>query len=165
MQWVTLKHVRLDRSACAWLIRRHIDPDAEIAFIDAAGMPVAVESGALPFHNTEMEAPGAEERTSFDLLITEYKLDQTDPALVLLSEIVHGAETKEPGAIPEAEGLRAIAKGANALSQTDEEMIERMAPVFDALYAYCRRRMAGQRGWANADQRSSERAPARRPLK
>ena len=28
----------------------------------------------------------------------------------------------------------------NALSTSDEEMVERMLPVFDALYAYCTRR-------------------------
>jgi hypothetical protein len=114
-------------------------------------MAESIASGALPFHNTSMEDSDAEERTSFDLLLTEYKLDQTNPALVLMSEIVHGAEFKEPGAIAESEGLRAIAKGANALSATDTEMVERMLPVFDALYAYCQRRVAGQRGWANSD--------------
>jgi hypothetical protein len=68
-----------------------------------------------------------------------------------MSDIVRGAETKEPGSIEEAEGLRAIAKGMNALARTDEEMVERMLPVFDALYAYCARRVAGRRGWANAE--------------
>ena len=42
-------------------------------------------------------------------------------------------------------------KGMNALSHSDQEMVERMLPVFDAVYAYCVRRVQGQRGWANAD--------------
>lgn len=29
MQWVTWENVAVDRMACAWLIRRSIDPDAE----------------------------------------------------------------------------------------------------------------------------------------
>jgi hypothetical protein len=68
-----------------------------------------------------------------------------------MGQIVRGAETKEPGSIEEAEGLRAIAKGMNSLSRSDQEMVERMLPVFDALYAYCVRRVQGHRGWANAD--------------
>lgn len=157
MKWVTRPRIRLDRAACSWLILRHIDPQAEIDFVDWEGMADAIAAGALPFHNTSVEDSDAEERTSFDLLLTEYKLDQTNPALVLMSEIVHGAEFKEPGAIAESEGLRAIAKGSSALSATDSEMVERMLPIFDALYAYCRRRVAGQRGWANADPAPGER--------
>jgi hypothetical protein len=106
----------------------------------------------LAFHNTVLEGPDTRERTSFQELTAEFRLDEKDPALALLGEIVRGAETKEPGSIEEAEGLRAIAKGMNALSGSDEEMIQRMLPVFDALYAYCSRRVAGHRGWANAEE-------------
>ena len=151
MKFVTRRGVRLDRSACAWLIKRHIDPRAEIAFVEAEALPQAVEAGALAFHNTVSEEPGTRERTSFQELLAEYKLDQSNPALELMGQIVRGAETKEPGSIEEAEGLRAIAKGMNSLSRSDQEMVERMLPVFDALYAYCVRRVQGQRGWANAD--------------
>src|SRR5436190_12640449 len=151
MKFVTRRGVRLDRSACAWLILRHIDPQAEILYVDAKSLPQAIEAGALPFHNTVSEDPGSRERTSFQELLAEYKLDETDPALALMGDIVYGAETKELGSIEEAEGLRAIAKGMNALSHSDQEMAQRMMPVFDALYAYCVRRVNGHRGWANED--------------
>ena len=151
MKWVTRKRIKLDRSACAWLITRHIDPHAQILYVAAEDLPKEIAEGALPFHNTVSEEPGMRERTSFQELLAEYKLDESNPALALLGEIVYGAETKEPGSIDEAEGLRAIAKGMNALSQRDQEMAERMMPVFDALYAYCVRRVAGIRGWANED--------------
>lgn len=151
MQWVTRKRIKLDRSACSWLILRHIDPQATISYVEAADLPRAIEEGALPFHNTVSEEPGMRERTSFQELLAEYKLDEANPALGLLGDIVYGAETKELGSIEESEGLRAIAKGMNALSRGDEEMAQRMLPVFDALYAYCVRRVNGHRGWANED--------------
>jgi len=113
---------------------------------------------ALPFHATTSEGPDPGERTSFDMLLAEYKLDQHDPALVLMAEIVHGAETNDPDALPESEGLRAVAKGMNALADGDVDMVSRMAPVYDALYAYCRRRVAGQGGWANDDATRARRA-------
>jgi len=151
MKWVTRKRIKLDRSACAWLIQRHIDPQATITYVEAVDLPRAIEEGALPFHNTVSEEPGMRERTSFQELLAEYRLDESDTALALLGEIVYGAETKALGSIEESEGLRAIAKGMNALSSSDEEMAKRMMPVFDALYAYCVRRVNGHRGWANED--------------
>lgn len=151
MEWVTRKGVRLDRTACAWLIYRHIDSKAKIMYVEADMLPDAIEEGALPFHNTVSEDPGTRERTSFQELLAEYRLDESNNALALMGDIVRGAETKEPGSIEEGEGLRAIAKGMNALAKSDAEMVERMLPVFDALYAYCVRRVEGHRGWANAD--------------
>jgi hypothetical protein len=150
-RFVTRRGVRLDRSACAWLIKRCINPDATILLVEESALAQAIEGGALLFHNTVSEDPGSRERTSFQELIAEYNLHEHRPELVLMGDIVRGAEMKEPGSIEEGEGLRAIAKGMNALSSSDEEMIERMMPVFDALYAYCVRRVQGLRGWANAD--------------
>lgn len=151
MKWVTRKGVRLDRTACAWLIRRHLDSNAQISYVDADDLPDAIQEGALPFHNTISEEPGTRERTSFQELLSEYRLDESNAALDLMGQIVRGAETKEPGSIEEGEGLRAIAKGMNALSNSDEEMVERMLPIFDALYMYCVRRVGGHRGWANSE--------------
>ena len=151
MKWVTRRGVRLDRTACAWLILRHIDRQATIEYVEAEALPDAIEEGALPFHNTVSEDPGTRERTSFQELLAEYRLDDTNEALALLGEMVYAAETKELGSIEEGEGLRAIAKGMNSLVQSDQEMVERMLPVFDALYAYCVRRVTGHRGWANAE--------------
>jgi hypothetical protein len=151
VKFVTRKGVRLDRAACAWLIKRHIAPDAKIMYVEEGALPQAVEQGAILFHNTTSEDAGLRERTSFQELLAEYKLDQSNEALALMGDIVRGAETKEPGSIEEGEGLRAIAKGMNALVRSDEEMVERMLPVFDALYAYCVRRTEGHRGWANAE--------------
>ena len=36
MKWITREHVKVDRVACPWLIRRYIDPDAEFIFVPAA---------------------------------------------------------------------------------------------------------------------------------
>ncbi|MGH2608241.1 MAG: chromate resistance protein ChrB domain-containing protein, partial [Tepidiformaceae bacterium] len=35
MKWVTREHARVDRIACPWLIRRFIDPEAEIRWVPA----------------------------------------------------------------------------------------------------------------------------------
>jgi len=150
MKWVTPKGVKLDRSACVWLIKNHIDPKAEIGYLNINEIPAAVEDGAKAFHNTVSENGASRERTSFQELLSTNGLN-SDPVLSLLGDIVRGAETKEAGSIEEAEGLRAVAKGTNALVGSDEEMVERMSPVFDALYAYCKRRVEGHRDWASSE--------------
>lgn len=151
MKWVTRRGARLDRSACVWLIKRHLDQRADILFVEAGDVAEAVESGALPFHNTISEDPNSRERTSFQELLAEYKLDESNEGLALMGDIVRGAETKEEGSVEEGEGIRAIAKGMNALSKSDTEMVERMLPVFDALYVYCLRRLGGKAEWANSE--------------
>jgi hypothetical protein len=46
MQSATRPGVHVDRAACAWLIRRFIDPGAEFVF---AADPAAIPAGATPF--------------------------------------------------------------------------------------------------------------------
>jgi hypothetical protein len=30
MKWITREHVKVDRVACPWLIKKFVDPDAEL---------------------------------------------------------------------------------------------------------------------------------------
>src|SRR5437660_12809599 len=36
MKWITREHVKVDRVACPWLIRKFVDLDAEFIFVPAA---------------------------------------------------------------------------------------------------------------------------------
>jgi len=70
----------------------------------------------------------------------------TDPALQLLAEIVHGADVDHDlYDRPEAAGLKAIAEGFRHLGfANDHEILRNEAVVYDALYAYCRQRVAAE---------------------
>ena len=46
MRWATRAGVHVDRAACAWLVRRFVDPEAEFVFVDDAD---EVEADATPF--------------------------------------------------------------------------------------------------------------------
>ncbi len=46
MRWATRAGIHIDRAACAWLIRRFVDPDAEFLFV---GDPGEVPVDATPF--------------------------------------------------------------------------------------------------------------------
>ena len=40
MKWVTWEQVGVDRMACAWLIKKYIDPQAEFLFVRAGQKPL-----------------------------------------------------------------------------------------------------------------------------
>lgn len=142
MKWVTREKARVDRIACPWLINRFIDPDATFRFVpDAEVMRVAEREKAIPY-----DVPGAElghhgDRCSFDAFIEKYRL--TDPALAALALIVRGADTSARHLAPESPGLYAVASGFRETSKDDHENMARQFPVYDALYAFCRSRLAG----------------------
>jgi hypothetical protein len=70
-------------------------------------------------------------------------LPQTDPALLALAEIVHGADVeKDRDKTPESAGLEALATGFRLLCHDDHEALALEFPMYDALYAYLQKRLA-----------------------
>ena len=80
------------------------------------------------------------EDVSFNSILKKYQL--ADPALVLLGEIVRGADSHPLEPHPAGEGLRWIAHGFAALDLSDHKILENEFVVYDALYAECQRRVA-----------------------
>jgi hypothetical protein len=80
------------------------------------------------------------EDVSFNSILKKYRL--TDPALLLLGEIVRAADSHPSKPHPAGEGLRWIAAGFGALGLSDHEILEREFVVYDALYAECKRRIS-----------------------
>lgn len=139
MKWVTRERPKTDRIACPWLIRRFIDPDAEFLYVPTDRvLDVAKEEDAISY-----DAPGAQYMhrdglCTFEVLVEEYAID--DPAIGLLARIVHGADMAEDrDATPESRGLLAVAEGFHLLELDDHRQLELSEPVYDALYAWCRR--------------------------
>jgi hypothetical protein len=146
MKWVTRRHVRVNRAATAWLIRRFIDPAATFLFVDADQVAAIQErEGARGF-----DAPGAtyphedaEGRCSFEALVDEYCSE--DRALRDLARIVRGADfADEAGLTAESAGLRAISQGFPLVARDDHETVERAGFLYDALYASVRARQADE---------------------
>lgn len=139
MKWVTREHVKVDRVACPWLIRKFVDPEAEFLFVPADRvMEVARQQDAIPFDVPGAELGHHEGRCSFEAIVTKYEI--ADPAIHMLAQIVHGADVaNDLYGSPEAPGLKAVALGFAALAlRDDHEILVREFIVYDALYAYCR---------------------------
>ena len=143
MKWVTREHPRTDRIACPWLIRRYIDPDAEIVYVGRDEVLSYAEREAA----TSFDAPGArythrDGLCTFEVLIEDHDLG-TDPALALMARVVHGADVSEDlDATAQSAGLLAIADGFALLDIDDQRQLELELPVYDALYAWARDEVA-----------------------
>jgi hypothetical protein len=142
MEWVTRHEIRVNRTATAWLVRRFIDPEAEIVFVEPEQVATLQAQGALGF-----DAPGARYphrdaagRCSFEALVAEHR--PGDAALCELARIVHGADfADEVGLTPESAGLRAISRGFPLIAKDDPEIVEKASFLYDALYATLRERL------------------------
>ncbi len=145
MNWITRANIKVDRVACPWLIRKFIDPQAEFLFVpEDQVLAVAAREQATPFdmpRNPELKFTHHDGLCTFEIFIREYRL--TDLALRRLARIVHGADIRgEEYAASESPGLQAIADGFAALGISDEERLARGFPIYDALYAWCRKQAA-----------------------
>ena len=134
MKWATRAGVHIDRAACAWLIRRHIDPEPEFVFVDD---PALVPGEATPFdiRGAELSHHGAD--CSFETILRRYNLD--DPVLWKIAEIVHEADIDdERYDAPEARGIDVVLRGLSMICD-DASVLEITGPVFDGLYEFHRR--------------------------
>jgi hypothetical protein len=136
MRWATRAGIHVDRVACAWLIRHHIDPDAEFLFV-ASGQPAPDDTTAFDMRGVELGHHGGD--CSFETILRRYQL--TDPVLWKLAELVHEADLDdERFDAPEAAGLDVILRGLSMLNH-DEDMLRLGGAILDGLYEYHRRRL------------------------
>lgn len=142
MKWVTRERPKTDRIACPWLIRNFIDPDAEFLYVPAEDvLEVAGREGGHSFDAPNATYTHRDGLCSFEVLVEEYGID--DPAIALLARIVHGADVPEDrDATPQSRGLLAVAEGFSLLGLDDHRQLELSLPVYDALYAWCRKETA-----------------------
>ena len=138
MKWITRSRPKTDRIACPWLIRRFIDPGAEILYVPASDvLRIADIEEAHSF-----DAPGArydhrDGKCTFEVLIDDYDL-AGDTALVRLASIVHAADIdSELHTDPAGPGLLAIGLGGLDVESDDHQLLDRASFVYDALYAWC----------------------------
>ena len=137
MKWVTREYVHVDRTACPWLIKKFIDPQAEFIFVPTEKIEEIVKTrGAIPFDAPGVKFGHKDGKCSFETVIEEYNLK--DPALHEVAKIVHTADTSDKELAPEGIGLDAIMTGARFNAKDDFEAVEKAKYVYEALYSYCK---------------------------
>jgi len=137
--WVTRQGVHVDRIACAWLIRRFIDPEATFKFV--AGKAYKPIPGELRFDMFEAEFTHEGDRCSFEVMLAHLGLD--DAALAAIAELVHDIDLKDGKyERPETSGLAHLILGLCMGERDDEARIARGGQLFDYFYDYFRRKRA-----------------------
>jgi hypothetical protein len=132
MKWVTWENVGVDRMACAWLIKRSIDPKAKFLFVPK--VKKELPPGAEPFDIPGVRLSHHRGHCSFYTLLGEYKLE--DPILRRIARIVDEADTVQEVCVePAAAGLDLICEGIRRTSPSDDVALERGAELYEALYA------------------------------
>ena len=139
MKWATREKIKVDRVACPWLVKRFIDPDAVFEFLPKNTNWGSIQDAIV------FDVPGCQlghhgEDVSFDTILKTHRL--TDPGLQLLAQIVRAADSHPSNPHPAGEGLRWIAHGFSTLGFSDHELLEREFPIYDALYAECRKQVS-----------------------
>ena len=146
-RWVTRARPKIDRIACPWLIRRFLDPAAEVFYADPAKIHAeARKLKAVPFDipgDAEYSHEG--ERCSFDYFIRHFEI--RDPALDELAVIVRGADTARLDLAYPCAGLLGISLGLSALYPNDAVMLKKGMLVYDALYAWIRHARDERHNW------------------
>lgn len=76
MNWITREHVKVDRVACPWLIKKFVDSDAEFLFVAADKvMETAAREGAIPFDVPGVELGHHEGKSSFEAIVSKYQYE------------------------------------------------------------------------------------------
>jgi AraC-like DNA-binding protein len=135
MKWITREKPKIDRIACPWLIKRFIDPDAEIIYVPFAEVLTrAKELDAIPFDLPNVEYTHYADQCTFDYFIKKHQLK--DPALDRVAAIVRGADTDRHDFAPQSAGLEAIFSGLAYNSKDDQELLAFGMRIYDGLYSW-----------------------------
>lgn len=125
--WATRKRPWVDRLACAWLIRRFIDPKAKLLWLESPGdcPPKAL---GFDFDGAMFTHVGA--RVSFEVLTASFGLET--PALSRLGALVHYLDVG--GVQPaEAAGVESVLAGLRTGIEDDDQLMAAACAVFDGL--------------------------------
>jgi hypothetical protein len=137
--WVTRQGVHVDRIACAWLIRRFVDPNAQFKFVavkDYAALP-----GEIRFDMFKAEFTHEGDKCSFEVLLE--RIGRDDQALRSIAEIVHDIDLKDGKfSRDQTAGIAHIIGGICMSQKDDLARIERGAAIFDDTYEQFRKKPA-----------------------
>lgn len=134
--WVTRRDVHVDRMACAWLIRRFVDPKAKFKFVP--GKTYEPRDGEVRFDMFEGEFTHEGDKCSFEVFVERLELE--DRALGPLAEIVHDIDLKdEKYRRAETAGIESVIRSIAHSHPSDGARISRASAVLDDLYEYLKR--------------------------
>ncbi|MGB7540838.1 MAG: chromate resistance protein ChrB domain-containing protein [Burkholderiales bacterium] len=127
--WATRKPLWADRLASAWLIRRFIDPEATLMWLEKAR---DCPPTAIGFAFKGATFSNSKNRVTFEELLGGFGLEK-NTTLARIGALVHYLDA---GGTPvaEAAGVETLLQGARRRSNSDDELLSESEKTFDLLY-------------------------------
>jgi hypothetical protein len=126
-QWVTRPRPHVDRLACAWLIRRFVNPNAVIRYA------LEPEPDEISFDMSDAHFGHQGQLCTFETMIRAFQLNT--PGLQTMAEIVHEIDLRDGQSVPpELAGIEAILKGWLLAQFSDVELEAHGIALFEGLY-------------------------------
>lgn len=133
MQWISSDEPTIDRLACAWLIVRFIDQQAEVFFAPEHEVDDRIKTtGALAFDIAGVEFSSAGRFTAFDKLMRSYRFN--NPALAQLADLIFESRTTGIQASLHKAGMGDLSEGVDQLLKEAQEMLQMGLNLFDEIY-------------------------------
>jgi hypothetical protein len=127
--WATRRPPWADRLACAWLIRRFVDPEAQIVWLDKAQ---EAPGGSVGFAFEGAHFAATDARVAYEEMLARLDLAK-NPALAKIGAIVHFLEAGGE-AVPESAGVQTLLQGALRRAPREEDLLGEVEKTFDLLY-------------------------------
>jgi hypothetical protein len=127
--WATRKPLWADQLASAWLIRRFIDPQAKMMWLDKnQGCPATVVGYAF----TGATFSNSKDKVTFEELLASFKLEK-DAALARIGTLIHALNAGETK-LAEAAGVQTLLQGAVRRTENEDQLLAETEMTFDLLY-------------------------------
>jgi hypothetical protein len=127
--WATRKPLWADRLASAWLVRRFVDPEGKVVWLDKAQ---EVPPGAIGFAFDGAHFANSETRVTYEEILAQLGLAD-NPALARIGGLVHYLEVRG-SPVAEAAGVQTLLQGAVRRARSEDELLTEAEKTFDLLY-------------------------------
>lgn len=134
--WVTRQDIHVDRIACAWMIKRFVDPRGTLKFVP--GKKYEPRPGEYRYDMTDGEFTHEGDNCSFETILSRAMI--TDPALKAIAEIIHDIDLRDGKfSHPETAGISHVISGICRTQGHDDARVSRGSELFDDIYEQFRR--------------------------
>jgi len=127
--WATRKPLWADQLASAWLIRRFIDPEATLLWLDknqeCPARAIGYAFDGATFCNSK-------DKVTFEEILASFKLDR-NAALARIGTLIHALDAGATQ-VAEAAGVQTLLQGALRRSDSEAQLLAETEMTFDLLY-------------------------------
>ena len=127
--WATRKPLWADQLASAWLIRRFIDAEATMLWLDKNQ---ACPESAVGFAFTGATFSNSKDKVTFEEILATFKLDK-NTALARIGALIHALNEGETK-VAEAAGVQTLLQGAVRRTENEDQLLAETEMTFDLLY-------------------------------